>query len=56
MDTKEQENTIHRIGKELADKLLGFYGSVEINVQNGRYVNANVRQSMIPESDKQKGK
>jgi hypothetical protein len=49
MDTKEQETLIHKAGRMLAAGLKGFFGSIEINVQDGRYVNSNVKQSLRPE-------
>lgn len=55
MDTKDRENAIHRIGRQLAALLKDFYGSIEINLQGGNYVNSNLRQSIRPETEKQKG-
>lgn len=34
---------IRRIGKELALNLPKMYGSVEFNIQNGKFVNANLK-------------
>ena len=50
MDTKDQENWIHKMGRQLAEGLKGFYGSIEINVQNGTYINSNLKQSLKPEN------
>lgn len=50
MTTKDRENVIHEAGRNLAKKLKGFFGSVKLNIQNGKYVNANVEQSMKPEN------
>ena len=50
MDTRERENYIHTIGRQLAEALQGFYGSVRFNITNGRYINSNVEQSIKPET------
>ena len=54
MDTKEQETLIHKAGRMLAAGLKDFFGSVEINIQGGKYVNSNVVQSIKPEKQEKK--
>lgn len=47
--TNEQRNDIiHKIGEELAKSCVGFYGSVQFNIQDGKYVNANLNESIKP--------
>lgn len=54
MDTKEQETLIHKAGRILAEGLKDFFGSVEINIQGGKYVNSNIKQSVRPEIQEKK--
>ena len=54
MDTKEQETLIHKVGRILAEGLKDFFGSVEINLQGGQYVNSNIKQSVRPEIQEKK--
>lgn len=44
------EKNIHKIGRQLGEQLKGFYGSVRFNIQNGKYVNANVEESIKPKT------
>lgn len=37
---------IKQFGQELAFKLPKFYGKVEFNIQNGKFVNANMKVSI----------
>jgi len=34
---------IRQTGQELASKMPKFYGSIEFNIQNGKFVNANMK-------------
>jgi len=54
MDTKEQETLIHKAGRMLAEGLKDFFGSVEINLQAGKYVNSNIKQSLRPGEQEKK--
>ena len=38
------KETLAAMGKDLASKLPMFYGKVEFNIQNGKFVNANMTQ------------
>ena len=40
---KWREGMIRQIGEELASNLPMFYGKVEFNIQNGKYLNANMK-------------
>ena len=44
-DTKDKINTA---GERLALTLSGFYGKVTFNIQDGKYVNSNVEESIRP--------
>ena len=48
-ETKERDEMIHSAGRGLAKCLVDFYGSVKYNIQNGKYVNANIERSVRPE-------
>ena len=37
---------IRQFGKDLASQLPMFYGKVEFNIQNGKFVNANMCQGI----------
>jgi hypothetical protein len=37
---------IRQIGQDLADNLPKFFGRVEFNIQNGKFVNANIVQGI----------
>lgn len=52
----EQEQHIHSVGKELSEKLVGFFGRVCFNIKNGTYINCNIEQSLLPEPEKQEKK
>jgi len=51
IDMKEEErnNLVNMLGKELARHMDGFFGKVNFNIQNGKYVNCNIEQSIKPE-------
>jgi hypothetical protein len=49
MTEVERKNLINLMGRTLAEHLKDFYGSVQFNVQGGRYVNANISESVRPE-------
>jgi hypothetical protein len=45
---EQQDNEIHKIGKALAEAMPNFYGKVILNIQGGKYVNANIERSIKP--------
>lgn len=51
-ETKERDEMIHSAGRSLAKCLVDFYGKIVYNFHNGKYVNANIEQSVRPESEK----
>jgi hypothetical protein len=46
------DELIHEIGESLARQLTGFWGSLRFSIQNGKYVNCNIEQSLKPEKNK----
>lgn len=49
INTIEQRNKeIHKIGQILADTMPNFYGRISLNIQGGKYVNANIEESIKP--------
>ena len=38
-----REQELRQIGQELAAKFQKLYGSIEFNIQNGKFVNANMK-------------
>lgn len=48
MENKEE---IHSIGEQLAKLLKGFFGAIQFNLQGGKYVNANINESIRPEKE-----
>jgi len=48
--------TLNKIGKELSLTLPNFYGKVSFNIQDGKYVNSNVEQSIKPSNLKKGAK
>ena len=38
-----REQELRQIGQELAAKFPKLYGSIEFNIQNGKFVNANMK-------------
>jgi hypothetical protein len=48
MDNKERNKLLHLIGSQLAKHLKGFYGKITFNLQDGRYVNSNIEESIKP--------
>ena len=47
IDEKTKE-ALNKIGRELCLTLPKFYGKVSFNIQDGKYVNSNVEQSIKP--------
>ena len=41
-----RKDMIRQIGQDLASKLPMFFGRVEFNIQNGKFVNANLCQGI----------
>ncbi len=44
----ETRKKINCIGERLALTLPDFYGKVSFNIQDGKYINSNVEQSIKP--------
>jgi len=38
-----RDDMIRQLGQELASKMPKFYGSIEFNIQDGKYINANMK-------------
>ncbi len=51
IDDKIKEK-LNLLGEELSLTLRGFYGKVTFNFYNGKYVNANIEQSIKNENSK----
>lgn len=51
MDIKQLEEYIDKIGKELMNSELfkGFFGHVQLNYVDGKYVNSNIQWTTKPE-------
>ena len=49
-----KQQFVHRVGEQLAKGLREFYGYVRFNIQNGKYVNSNVEQTIKPEEQSKK--
>lgn len=47
--TDERNDFLHMIGQSIAEHMGPFFGSVRFNMQNGKYVNCNVEESLKPE-------
>ena len=47
---------LNEMGKKLALTLPNFYGKVSFNIQDGKYVNSNVEQSIKPSNLKKGAK
>ena len=56
MITQEQETHINAIGSQLSGKMLGFFGKIVYNIKDGKYINANIEQSVIPKPETQEKK
>lgn len=55
--TIEHRNAaIHRAGRILAEVLPRFYGRVSLNLQGGKYVNANIEESLKEKNSKGESK
>ena len=52
MTVEERNRIINEHGEKLAKSLGKFYGNVQLNIQNGSYVNCNVNESIKPERQK----
>lgn len=48
MIDEKTKTALNEIGKKLALILPDFYGKVSFNIQDGKYVNSNVEQSIKP--------
>jgi len=48
MINEQAKKDINDIGKILALELPEFYGKIAFNIQDGKYVNSNVEQSIRP--------
>jgi hypothetical protein len=50
VNVKIEENIIkgqiHTIGQDLSNHLPKFYGRIEFNIQNGKFINANIIQGV----------
>jgi len=44
---EHREQFIHQVGKHLADVIR--FGSIEFNFSDGKYVNANIKESVRPQ-------
>ncbi|HRT88029.1 MAG TPA: hypothetical protein P5296_15600 [Anaerohalosphaeraceae bacterium] len=47
--TDERKDFLHMIGQSIAEHMGPFFGSVRFNMQNGKYVNCNIEESLKPE-------
>jgi hypothetical protein len=53
--TDERNDFLHMIGQSIAEHMGAFFGSVRFNMQNGKYVNCSIEESLKPEKQ-EKGK
>jgi hypothetical protein len=44
--TEERDKAIHQAGRKLAEVMSEFYGKITLNLQGGKYVNANIEESL----------
>lgn len=49
---EHRDAEIHRVGRILAEVLPRFYGRVSLNLQGGKYVNANIEESLKEKNSK----
>jgi hypothetical protein len=49
MEVTDRTKLVQTIGKVLSDKLAGFYGQVQYNIQNGRLQFVTVTETSVPE-------
>jgi len=47
----ERKKVIIETGKRLASELKDFYGNVQLNICDGKFVNANVNESIKPQKE-----
>jgi len=45
-----RKHFLNKVGHEIAEALKDFFGKVQFNIQDGKYVNANVEESIKPEN------
>ncbi len=48
MIDNETKTELNEFGEKLSKILPGFYGKVSFNIQDGKYINSNVEQSIKP--------
>ncbi len=48
MIDEKTKTALNEFGERLCKLLPGFYGKVSFNIQDGKYVNSNVEQSIKP--------
>jgi hypothetical protein len=48
MEKEKRDQLIHKIGEQLAAHCKGYHGSIQFNIFNGKYVNANLSESIKP--------
>lgn len=56
METEKRDSLIHRFGRELARHLPGFHGKIRYNICAGKYVNANVDETILSKKENNNGK
>jgi hypothetical protein len=46
---EERKKLVNSIGEKIALAMQDFYGNIQFNIQNGKYVNANITESVKTE-------
>jgi hypothetical protein len=50
MTTEERKQKLVDLGAVIARQLLGFYGNVQFNIQNGVFINGSINEGFKPEN------
>ena len=54
MEVSDRTKLVQTIGKVLSDKMSGFYGQIQYNIQNGRLQFVTVTETSVPEKQDDK--